>query len=571
MANGRAPAKTAQPWWRRVAAFLLGTVVTLLSIELLLAGGWRVWVWKQQHDNLAALSEDRGDVRILAVGESTTAVAGNPEGTMLVPWTAWPAQLEKMLNANGDGHTYRVWNNGMMGGTSSESLELLESTLPVVDPHIIIVMMGIKDTPDELMPYFNDWPLWLRASHTVQLAAWLVDGRALSINAHVTDIRRPSDLPPNVRRRRSHNGVAIQETGILDHPGALSQAKVAVYLTCIGRLSQAEAIAQEIVERTDTGHNLLARIVFMSGRPDEAIEALHAVAERRPEEPMYLIMEGDLRRLAGDLDGAAEVIARGHSRAAAQVRGGNSEAVYALAMAHFAEAERLLELERWADAREHVLALQVVPDPVRPYHDVFPPPTLLQASLLGRAALGSRDWKNAERYLLEAIEIQPEKMVNLYLLSQVYRETNRTAKEAQIRRRLLQTSGRMAEYFELAKLFRLTGEYDRADEIIAQAVEDIPSLRRNMGTLYEIAERDGIRLLVMQYPGFSVSALEAYAPPRRGVSHIDHEHLFDADPDAYFFEPTYPNSFSHYTEAGAVKMAEEILPYILAIADTESD
>jgi tetratricopeptide (TPR) repeat protein len=528
-------------------------------------------VWKQQYDNLAALSEDRGDVRILAVGESTTAVAGNPEGTMLVPWTAWPAQLEKLLNASGDGRTYRVWNNGMMGGTSSESLELLESTLPVVDPHIIIVMMGIKDTPDELMPYFNDWPRWLRTSHTVQLAAWLIDGRALSINAHVTDIRELADLPPNVRRRRSHNGVAIQETGILEHPGALDQARVAVYLTCIGRLSQAEAIAREIVARTDTGHNLLARIVFMSGRPDEAIEALHAVAERHPEEPMYAIMEGDLRRLAGDLDGAAEAIARGHRRATAQVHSGVAGASYALAMAHFTEAERLLELERWADARAHVLALQTVPDPVRPFHDVFPPPTLLQASLLGRAALGSRDWKTAERYLLEAIEIQPEKMVNLYLLSQVYRETNRTAKEAEIRQRLLKTSGRMAEYFELAKLFRLTGEHDRAREIIAQAVEDIPSLRQNMRTLYEIAERDGIRLVVMQYPGFSVSALEAYAPPRSGVSHIDQEHLFDADPDAYFFEPTYPNSFSHYTEAGAVKMANEILPYILAIADGESD
>ena len=125
----------------------------------------------------------------------------------------------------------------------------------------------------------------------------------------------------------------------------------------------------------------------------------------------------------------------------------------------------------------------------------------------------------------------------------------------------------MAEYFELAKLFRLTGHPDRAAELLSQAVADIPSLQQNMQTLYEIAERDGIQLVVMQYPGFPVDALEAYAPRDRGVVFIDNEHLFDADPDAYFFEPTYPNSFSHYTEEGARLMAEHVLPTVVELVD----
>ena len=123
----------------------------------------------------------------------------------------------------------------------------------------------------------------------------------------------------------------------------------------------------------------------------------------------------------------------------------------------------------------------------------------------------------------------------------------------------------MAEYFELAKLFRLTGHPERADEVLEQAIRDIPSLKQNMRTLYEIAQRDGIQLVVMQYPGFPVDALQAWAPPAPGVLYIDNEHLFDADPDGYFFEPTYPNSFSHYTEDGAREMAAHVLPTIVEL------
>ena len=555
------------PWPRRLGALLLGTVATLVGLELLLAGGYRVWVWKQRHDNLAALDEHKGDVRILAVGESTTAVAGDPTGAMLVPYTSWPSQLEARLNARDDGRTYRVWNNGIMGGTSSESLELLESTLPVLDPHIIVVMMGIKDTPDELMPYFNTLPHTLRASHVVQLAAWLLDGRALHVNAHVTDIRTPADLPPLVRARRSHNGMYIKEVGIVQHPEAVDLAGVVVYLWCVGRLQQAEAIARDIVARFDVGHNLLAYLVHNSGRQAEAIAELRAVAHRRPSEPMHHVVLAELLLRDRDTEGAAEAIAAARAGVDQHLTPGSPEAQLTLQMALLVEAERLLTHERWADVRALVEQMGPVARLQRPYADVFPPPDLLAASALGRAAIGTRDWTAAEAHLLRAIEADPRKMVNLFLLSKVYRETGRTEDEEALRQRLLHTSGRMAEYFELAKLFRLTGHPERADEILEQAVEDIPSLRQNMRTLYEIAERDGITLVVMQYPGFPVDALAAYAPAREGVVFIDNEHLFDADPDAYFFEPTYPNSFSHYTEAGATRMASHVLPTIVDIVE----
>jgi hypothetical protein len=70
---------------------------------------------------------------------------------------------------------------------------------------------------------------------------------------------------------------------------------------------------------------------------------------------------------------------------------------------------------------------------------------------------------------------------------------------------------------------------------------------------------------VMQYPSFSLDLLHKYAPEADGVMFIDNEHIFDADPDHYFFEPRFPNSFSHYTVDGAVVLAENVADTVLAL------
>ena len=550
---------------RRLAALALGSLATFLLLELTLAAAYKGFVWQQQRDNLQSLAKDGGDVRILAVGESTTGVAGDGTGAMLVPQTAWPYQLEDILEERDPSRRYTVWNNGIMGGTSSESLQLLESTLPAFRPHIIVVMMGIKDTPDELMPYFHDLPHWLRASRTVQLISWLVDDRALRVNAHVTDIRTPADLPPSTRKRLSHNGMTIKEVGIAAGSESLAQAQVAVYLWCIGRVSQAEAIAAELVAQHDKGHNLLAFIQHSSGRRAEAVAMLEAVAERRSVEPMHWVVLAELHIRDRNFEAAESALGRARDGVAQLAPG--SAATISRQMVVLTEAELRLVQEQWdaATALVESLAPMEMLTPNSALARVFPPPDLLAHAALGRAALGKRDWIAAERHLLDAIERDSRKQVNLFLLSQVYRATGQTDKEAQLRRKLLLTSGRMAEYFELAKLFRLTGHPEEADRIVAQAVKDIPSLKQNMRTLYEIAERDGIKLVVMQYPGFSVDALQAYAPAADYVDFIDNEHIFDADPDRYFFEPTYPNSFSHYTEEGAVLMADHIADTVLEV------
>ena len=197
------------------------------------------------------------------------------------------------------------------------------------------------------------------------------------------------------------------------------------------------------------------------------------------------------------------------------------------------------------------------------YREVMPPPRLLQHTATGRAAICRAEWGRAEKALLAALQLDPRKHVNMFLLSQVYRATGKTREEEALRWELLKTTGRMAEYFELARLFRLMGEDARVGEVLDMAVADIPSLKVNYQRLYEVAERNGIRLYIMQYPGFPVDAMRAYAPPGPNVSYIDNMHLFDADPDRYFFQPTYPQSFTHYTNDGAQVLAQHVAQILL--------
>ena len=58
----------------------------------------------------------------------------------------------------------------------------------------------------------------------------------------------------------------------------------------------------------------------------------------------------------------------------------------------------------------------------------------------------------------------------------------------------------MAEYFELAKLFQLTGQDARVPEVLAQAAAEIPSLKASYARLYTLATEHDARLVVASLP-----------------------------------------------------------------------
>jgi lysophospholipase L1-like esterase len=118
-----------------VALVALGVVVGLVLLE----GGLRVsgalWLWSRERRNMAALATG-ADIRVLCVGESTTALGGE---------SSYPRQLERILNQTGGGRRFSVINVGVPGVTTDVVLARLPQQLDRYEPHVVITMLGIND------------------------------------------------------------------------------------------------------------------------------------------------------------------------------------------------------------------------------------------------------------------------------------------------------------------------------------------------------------------------------------------------------------------------------------------
>src|SRR5689334_16815399 len=88
---------TVVAWLQRIAlvGFGLGLSIVLLEAGLRTAG--MVWLWLRARENAAAL-DATSTIRVLCVGESTTALGG-PD--------AYPRKLEMLLNRQGGGRRFR--------------------------------------------------------------------------------------------------------------------------------------------------------------------------------------------------------------------------------------------------------------------------------------------------------------------------------------------------------------------------------------------------------------------------------------------------------------------------------
>ena len=547
---------------RRLYALLFGVLALFVVLEVVLGVASRSFLASQLADNRADLAE--GQVRILCIGESTTAVAGNPDNSMLVRDHSYPAKLEARLDARQDGRDYRVLNLGIMGGTSESILELLPAALDEFQPHIIISMMGIKDGSARGSGFAL--PRWLRERNTVKLLDWLVEDRRLRRDAIALDVETAADVPDSmgghVGRVRIHameSRLALESTPQTQR--ARDAIEVGIYYWYIGRLQKAEAVLQASVDEVGMGHSVLAWVLVTAGREDEAVTLLQDAIAAHPEEGLYRVVLADILSQLGRLEEAEAVVFDGFS-ALSVVRMADYTSVRLQIVQ--AQIDRLQ-----GDPRRAIQRLsQLRPARLSGQHSQFlAGPMLLIQLGLAAANMDLERWHQAEMHLQRVINIHPSRHTSMFMLSQVYRAQGKFKEEEETRRSLLAHEGRMAEYFELARMFQLSGADEQVEPLLTAAVQRIPTLRSSHDALYGIAQRQGAHLIVMQYPSFSLDLLHTYAPPDPAVSFVDNEHIFDADPDAYWFEPRFPHSFSHYTHDGAELLAERAAETVVAVTE----
>ncbi len=109
---------------------------------------------------------DTDAIRILCFGESTTADFYEDQVN-----SAWPRQLERLLNQEGIGK-FRVYSEGRPSYDTGIISSILESSIEKYKPHIVITMMGINDiemTTEFTGGLSSHWQIFLRRLRLVKV------------------------------------------------------------------------------------------------------------------------------------------------------------------------------------------------------------------------------------------------------------------------------------------------------------------------------------------------------------------------------------------------------------------
>ena len=151
----------------RLAAMLVLALVAA-EVGLRIAGAWLL---RPQVQGNAVRPADDGALRILTLGESTSAdyFASDTD-------VSWPRQLEREIVRRG--HRVRVYNESIPGTSTPYILANLERNLERYRPRIVVTMMGTNDAPHVRL---DDGPgsgteLLLGRIRVLRVLEWLSDG-----------------------------------------------------------------------------------------------------------------------------------------------------------------------------------------------------------------------------------------------------------------------------------------------------------------------------------------------------------------------------------------------------------
>lgn len=134
------PGRERRGWKPKLVAATAGLLLCLLLLELglrLLGAGY---MWLQARRATSSASS-RDAVRILCVGESTTALGGR---------NSYPSQLQQLLNDRAGGRRFVVINRGFPTASSSQIINELPGNLERFRPRVVVAMMGANDRGENL-------------------------------------------------------------------------------------------------------------------------------------------------------------------------------------------------------------------------------------------------------------------------------------------------------------------------------------------------------------------------------------------------------------------------------------
>jgi tetratricopeptide (TPR) repeat protein len=198
-------------------ALAIGTLFAVAFTECLLRLGAATFCLVQDQRGLHELgrkASQEGVVRVLCLGESTTALGGED---------SFPRQLESVLNEIGGGRHFQVINKGIPGVDSSMILKELPVDLDASKPDVVVAMMGANDGAGAAVPRDTVAPAFADADEIRVLENMKVWKLARQLrhqfrNQHPTRAYFPEQPAPGTARVASRAVQGGRTPGALPEP-----------------------------------------------------------------------------------------------------------------------------------------------------------------------------------------------------------------------------------------------------------------------------------------------------------------------------------------------------------------
>ncbi len=538
---------------RKLGFFSFGVVLALVFLEGALV------LLHRGAERAQRSAGDSNSLRVVALGESTTTVAGDSSGKVLIPHTSYPARLGELLAKSLP--KVKVENAGVWGGDSDTVLHRFEEILRNNPPKVALVMMGMMDTSQGVKVTWIE--RWLGRIRVFELGRLLMENfYTKGFESTDSHPRSMAEIPPEFRVGAERWLFHTRETRLIeDFPEKRhweDRLLLAVYFWRVGQLDEAVSILKSLESKHSLGSALLARVELMAGRSKDAIQTLEAAIRRNPEEGLYRSTLGDLLVETGNFSAAEKVL-----RSALERKGPYWKDLVIRSYLHASMAGLERARGNFPAALRHLESMN--PGlPVEHFSRYMPPLRLVWEIGMGETFMGLRRWEDAAKHLERAVEVAPDASVHLWHLARIYGAMNRPDLEESTRKQVMGRVDRVGELFALGRLVDNLRGRKEAVAVVREGMKRIPKTERNWRRLIEMAHARGVAVVAVQYPGYPKEFLGALLPADAKVPIVDTENIFAGErPGDVWFEPRLPYVFSHYTARGAKLLAERLVPVVL--------
>ena len=526
----------------KILLILAGILACAVLLEIILRLGGGLFFLVQRHQNQTGL-ETNGDVRILCLGESTTALGGAH---------AYPYQLEHILNTSQDKIKFSVINKGIPSITTSHIVAHLEKYLDEYHPQIVTVMMGINDGAT-----LKDVYEARHAPGMPLLKNFRVYKFFKLLKAHLSEIRSEIGI------RNAEKKLKEIKRQIDRHPSSKNYAKLAGFYRVLVKLEEEEEALLKAIELNPKNYEALGYLgvnLRRQGEHQKAAGFFERAVENSPDEGDFKLMVTTLLAEAYTLSGQYKEAEAVHRKAMAEIPG--------YVNGYYFIGDLYRKQGRCDEALQYFRQqLDINPGSVLTYGKM--------AFCLRKKGLND----TAERLLRQGLKLNPKTVIiyaelgSQLLAEKKYAEAEKIFKKAMTLKKdqfegidinladdLLASYKGQGRTAEAAKLQKLIDAYNDHYNFVTYT---------NYQKLRNILKQRNIILVVVQYPMRSVGPLKKILNGSGDYILVDNEKSFqeavqDKGYDALFYD-RFAGDFGHFTKAGHRLIAQNIARRILDI------